>query len=56
MAEAPAYPQLAARGAFAQFEGMTVPGPTPRFSATPEALAPAETVADVADVLARWGG
>lgn len=54
MAEAPHYPQLAARGAFAEFEGMTVPGPAPRFSATPEALAAPEVVADVADVLARW--
>jgi len=54
MAEAPVYPQLAARGAFAPFEGMTVPAPAPRFSATPERLSAAETTGDAAAVLARW--
>ena len=36
--EAPAHPQLAARGTFHDFEGLRHPGPAPRFSATPGSL------------------
>ncbi len=54
MAEAPAHPQLAARGAFAAFEGMTVPGPAPRFSATPAAMSAPEQIEDAGAILARW--
>jgi len=54
MAEAPAYPQLAARGAFAAFGGMQVPGPAPRFSGTPAALSAPEQIDDAGAVIARW--
>ena len=54
MAQAPAYPQLAARGAFAEFEGMQVPGPAPRFSATPSGMSAPEQIEDAAAVIARW--
>ncbi|MBX3642124.1 MAG: CoA transferase [Rubrivivax sp.] len=36
--EAPAHPQLAARGTFHDFDGLRHPGPAPRFSATPGSL------------------
>jgi alpha-methylacyl-CoA racemase len=38
MAEAPQHPHLAARGTFVELEGVTQPGPAPRFSRTPGAV------------------
>lgn len=57
MAEAPAHPHNAARGTFVEVEGVTQPGPAPRFSRTPSAVqGPAPSVgAHTDEVLAEWG-
>ena len=56
MAEAPRHPHNAARGTFAEVEGVTQPAPAPRFSRTP--AGPPKPVAppgDAAAILADWG-
>ena len=57
MAEAPAHPHNAARGAFVESEGLTQPAPAPRFSRTPaEIQGPAaKPGADTEKVLSEWG-
>jgi len=54
--EAPGHPQLAARGAFLERDGLTQPAPAPRFSATPGGVsrAPARPGADAAEVARDW--
>ncbi|NLU68930.1 CaiB/BaiF CoA-transferase family protein [Streptomyces sp. HNM0574] len=54
--EAPAHPQLAARGTFVEHAGLTQPAPAPRFSATPGAVRrpPAEPGAHTAEVARDW--
>ncbi|HEX6871228.1 MAG TPA: CaiB/BaiF CoA-transferase family protein [Micromonosporaceae bacterium] len=57
MAEAPAYPHLAARGTFVEVDGVVQPAPAPRFSRTPAASPPdraSEHGADSARLL-DWG-
>jgi alpha-methylacyl-CoA racemase len=55
--EAPAHPQLAARGTFRDFDGLRHPGSAPRFSATPGSLRrPAPLPGQHQDeVLRDWG-
>ncbi len=55
--EAPGHPHLAARGTFADHDGVTQPAPAPRFSATPGSLRrpPARPGADTAEVARDWG-
>jgi alpha-methylacyl-CoA racemase len=57
MGEAPSHPHLAARGTFVEQDGVSQPGPAPRFSRTPGAVrGPARRVgADTRDVLTAWG-
>lgn len=57
MAEAPGHPHNRARGTFIEVEGVTQPGPAPRFSRTaPQvASAPAAPGQHSADILADWG-
>ncbi|MCT2593571.1 CoA transferase [Streptomyces sp. N2-109] len=55
--EAPAHPQLAARGTFVEHAGDTQPAPAPRFSATPGSVRrpPPLPGADTAEVARDWG-
>lgn len=58
MSEAPRHPHVAARGTFITLDGITQPGPTPRFSGTPTAVrrppcAPGE---HTDEILAEWFG
>lgn len=57
MGEAPAHPQLAARGTFVDVDGTTVPGPAPRFSRTPGAVQgpPVQPGAHTRATLTDWG-
>ncbi|KOX30506.1 MULTISPECIES: CaiB/BaiF CoA transferase family protein [unclassified Streptomyces] len=54
--EAPSHPHLAARGTFAEHDGLVQPAPAPRFSATPGTLrtGPALPGADTAEVARDW--
>jgi len=56
--EAPRHPHNRARGTFIEVDGMTQPGPAPRFSRTPAAVAsgPPAPGADAAAVLRDWLG
>ncbi|HEY5820449.1 MAG TPA: CaiB/BaiF CoA-transferase family protein [Propionibacteriaceae bacterium] len=56
-AEAPSHPHLAARGTFAERDGVVQPAPAPRFSRTPTALssAPPMPGQDTDEVLRDWG-
>jgi alpha-methylacyl-CoA racemase len=55
--EAASHPQNQARGSFVDIDGITQPGPAPRFSRTPSAVqsAPPELGAGTRDGLASWG-
>ncbi|HEY4065372.1 MAG TPA: CaiB/BaiF CoA-transferase family protein [Burkholderiaceae bacterium] len=55
--EAPKHPHNVARGSFVEVDGHMLPGPAPRFSATPGRLARASAAigADTASALADWG-
>jgi alpha-methylacyl-CoA racemase len=55
--EAPRHPHNVARGSFVEVDGRMLPGPAPRFSATPGATtrAPQAIGADTASALADWG-
>jgi alpha-methylacyl-CoA racemase len=55
--EAPRHPHNLARGTFVDIEGVTQPGPAPRFSATPGAVAgpPPAIGAHNRSALAAWG-
>jgi alpha-methylacyl-CoA racemase len=55
--EAPVHPHLAARGTFVEQDGVSLPGPAPRFSRTPGAVrGPARRPgADTTAVLTDWG-
>jgi alpha-methylacyl-CoA racemase len=57
MAEAPQHPHNQHRGTFVEVDGVVQPGPAPRFSRTPGAVAgPPATVGEHTDeVLADWG-
>jgi alpha-methylacyl-CoA racemase len=57
MTEAPDHPQLAARGTFAEVDGVRVPAPAPRFSRTPAAVPapPAAPGAHTRTALTDWG-
>jgi alpha-methylacyl-CoA racemase len=57
MAEAPHHAQNKERGTFVEVEGVTQPGPAPRFSRTPGAVQrpPAEPGEHTEEVLADWG-
>jgi alpha-methylacyl-CoA racemase len=54
MAEAPAHPHLAARGAFVVRDGVTQSAPAPRFAGTPTEAAASAVAAGVDEVLAGW--
>ncbi|PZW44822.1 alpha-methylacyl-CoA racemase [Humitalea rosea] len=54
LSEAPAQPQMAARGNFLERDGVMQPAPAPRFSRTPGQARIAE-IDDVARILADWG-
>ncbi len=54
MTAAPDDPHNRAREAFVQVDGVTQPGPVPKFSGTPGAARP-PAPADLETVLARWG-
>jgi alpha-methylacyl-CoA racemase len=51
--EAPSHPHNAARGSFRELDGVTVPGPAPRFSATPSEFGTNAT-ASAEEVRSRW--
>ena len=51
--EAHTHPHNRARDGFVEQDGVTLPAPAPRFSATPATIATSEE-ADAADVVARW--
>jgi alpha-methylacyl-CoA racemase len=55
--EAPVDPHLVARGTFVDLDGVTQPGPAPRFSRTPGAVRGGQRLpgADTREVLAEWG-
>jgi len=55
--EAPKHPHNVARGSFVEVDAHMLPGPAPRFSATPGATtrAPKAIGADTASALADWG-
>ena len=57
MAEAPAHPHNRARGTFVELEGVPQPGPAPRFSRTPGAIArpPAAPGQHTEEALRDWG-
>ena len=57
LAEAPAHPHNAARGTFVRVDGVTQPGPAPRFSRTPSAVrgGPALRGEHTDEALADWG-
>ena len=57
LATAPAHPHMRARDTFVEVEGVLQPGPAPRFSRTPGAIArpPAEPGADTDSALGAWG-
>jgi alpha-methylacyl-CoA racemase len=56
MDEAPRHPHNAARGTFVDVDGVTQPGPAPRFSRTPGQAGPvASPGQDGAAILADWG-
>ncbi len=57
MSEAPQHPHNLARGTFVQVEGVTQPGPAPRFSKTPGAIQrpPADPGDHTDEALAEWG-
>jgi len=55
LAEAPGHPHNVARGTFVQVNGVTAPGPAPRFMGTPSAVRGNEA-AMPADVARAWGG
>lgn len=54
LAEAPAHPHLAARGAFVEVDGVVQPAPAPRFSRTPAAIRASAKTASLAEVAAAW--
>jgi alpha-methylacyl-CoA racemase len=55
--EAPMHPHMAARGVFVDQDGVTQPGPAPRFSRTPGAVRSGPRVPgqDTAESLVAWG-
>ena len=57
MTEATRHPHNVARGTFVEMDGVTQPGPAPRFSRTPASIAsaPGEPGAGAAAALAFWG-
>jgi alpha-methylacyl-CoA racemase len=57
LTEAIEHPHLMARGTFVEVAGVPQPGPAPRFSRTPGAIAspPSEAGADTDEALAAWG-
>ncbi len=57
MAEAPAHPHNRARGTFVEVDGVPQPGPAPRFSRTPGAIArpPAAPGQHTEEALRDWG-
>jgi alpha-methylacyl-CoA racemase len=56
MDEAADHPHNVARGAFLELDGVTQPGPAPRFSRTPLAApTPPEAAGDPRAILAEWG-
>ena len=58
MEEAPHHPHNVARGVFVELDGVTQPGPAPRFSRTVlDAPTPPQAAAegDVREILAAWG-
>jgi alpha-methylacyl-CoA racemase len=57
MGEAPAHPHMAARGTFVQVDGVTQPGPAPRFSRTPSSIRSSQPAsgAHQNEVLRDWG-
>ena len=57
MTEAPAHPHNRARGTFVEVDGVAQPGPAPRFSRTPGAIArpPARAGQHTEEALRDWG-
>ena len=57
MTEAAEHPHMAARGTFVTVDGVSQPGPAPRFSRTPGAISgpPRAAGADTDAALAAWG-
>jgi alpha-methylacyl-CoA racemase len=57
MGEAPAHPHMAARGTFVEVDGVTQPGPAPRFSRTPSRIRSSQPAsgAHQQEVLRDWG-
>ncbi|MCW2580061.1 MAG: L-carnitine dehydratase/bile acid-inducible protein [Blastococcus sp.] len=55
--EAPVHPHMAARGVFVEQDGVTQPGPAPRFSRTPGAVrsGPRLPGQDTTEALVAWG-
>ena len=58
LTEAPSHPHNVARGVFVELDGVTQPGPAPRFSRTAlDAPTPPQAAAegDAREVLSAWG-
>ena len=55
LAEAPSHPHNVARGTFVKVNGVTAPGPAPRFFGTPSAVRPNDATSPAA-VAQAWGG
>jgi alpha-methylacyl-CoA racemase len=57
LAEAPEHPHVKARGTFVEVDGVSQPGPAPRFSRTPAAIErpPAHPGQHTDEALADWG-
>jgi alpha-methylacyl-CoA racemase len=55
LSEAPKHPHNAARGTFIEIDGVTQPGPAPRFSRTPPEVAHGPQAADNEKALSGWG-
>lgn len=57
LAEAARHPHNVARSTYVEVDGITQPGPAPRFSRTPGAVSggPREPGVDASDALAAWG-
>ena len=56
LSEANTHPHLVARGTFVEIDGVTQPGPAPRFESGPSApvVGPGRVTADIPDLLRRW--
>ena len=57
LSEAPSHPHNVARGSFVEIDGVTQPGPAPRFSRTPGEvqMPPPDPGQHTSEILLEWG-